>query len=136
MNWLWYILSGLCAGVAAGMGMGGGTLLIPVLTLALGLPQHAAQGVNVLAFLPAAVAALVIHAKAGRLHLRACLPIIFAGALGALAASFLAGRIDAPWLRRMFGGFLILLACLRAFGKRLKNNRNVIENTHLKSQKF
>ena len=67
MNWLWYILSGLCAGVAAGMGMGGGTLLIPVLTLALGLPQHAAQGVNVLAFLPAAVAALVIHAKAGRL---------------------------------------------------------------------
>ena len=98
MNWLWYILSGLCAGVAAGMGMGGGTLLIPVLTLALGLPQHAAQGVNVLA----------------------CLPIIFAGALGALAASFLAGRIDAPWLRRMFGGFLILLACLRAFGKRLK----------------
>ena len=103
MNWLWYILSGLCAGVAAGMGMGGGTLLIPVL-----------------AFLPAAVAALVIHAKAGRLHLRACLPIIFAGALGALAASFLAGRIDAPWLRRMFGGFLILLACLRAFGKRLK----------------
>ena len=120
MNWLWYILSGLCAGVAAGMGMGGGTLLIPVLTLALGLPQHAAQGVNVLAFLPAAVAALVIPAKAGRLHLRACLPIIFAGALGALAASFLAGRIDAPWLRRMFGGFLILLACLRAFGKRLK----------------
>ena len=71
MNWLWYILSGLCAGVAAGMGMGGGTLLIPVLTLALGLPQHAAQGVNVLAFLPAAVAALVIHAKAGRLHLPA-----------------------------------------------------------------
>ena len=30
MNWLWYIFSGLCAGVAAGMGMGGGTLLIPV----------------------------------------------------------------------------------------------------------
>ena len=100
MNWLWYILSGLCAGVAAGMGMGGGTLLIPVLTLALGLPQHAAQGVNVLAFLPAAVAALVIHAKAGRLHLRACLPIIFAGALGALAASFLPEDV-----RRIFNPF-------------------------------
>lgn len=119
MSWLWYILAGLGAGVAAGMGMGGGTLLIPVLTLALGLQQHAAQGVNVLSFLPAAVAALIIHAKAGRLQLRACLPVILAGAVGALGASFLAGALSAPWLRRMFGGFLILLACMRIFGKKL-----------------
>ena len=97
MNWIWYIITGLCAGIVAGMGMGGGTLLIPVLTLALGLEQHAAQGVNVIAFLPAAVAALVVHAKAGRLQLRACVPIILAGALacwrlpglGACSAFFL-----------------------------------------------
>lgn len=120
MNWIWYIITGLCAGIVAGMGMGGGTLLIPVLTLALGLEQHAAQGVNVIAFLPAAVAALVVHAKAGRLQLRACVPIILAGALGALGASLLAGVLEAPWLRRMFGVFLVLLACLRVFGKRLK----------------
>lgn len=120
MSWLWYVLAGLSAGVTAGMGMGGGTLLIPVLTLALGMPQHAAQGVNVLAFLPAAAAALVIHAKAGRLRFRTCFPIILAGAVGALGASLLSGMLEAPWLRRMFGGFLILLACLRMFGKRLK----------------
>lgn len=120
MNWIWYIITGLCAGIVAGMGMGGGTLLIPVLTLALGLEQHAAQGVNVIAFLPAAVAALVVHAKAGRLQLRACVPIILAGALGALGASLLAGVLEAPWLRRMFGVFLVLLACLRVFGKKLK----------------
>ena len=120
MNWIWYIITGLCAGIVAGMGMGGGTLLIPVLTLALGLEQHAAQGVNVIAFLPAAVAALVVHAKAGRLQQRACVPIILAGALGALGASLLAGVLEAPWLRRMFGVFLVLLACLRVFGKKLK----------------
>lgn len=116
MNWLWYILSGLCAGVAAGMGMGGGTLLIPVLTLALGLPQHAAQGVNVLAFLPAAVAALVIHAKAGRLHLRACLPIIFAGRWALSPHPSLRAGLThhgSGGCRRIFN----LLACLRAFGK-------------------
>ena len=39
MNGLWYALSGLAAGVLAGMGMGGGTLLIPLLTLALGVGQ-------------------------------------------------------------------------------------------------
>ena len=120
MSWLWYILAGLLSGVAAGMGMGGGTLLIPVLTLALGLSQHAAQGVNVLAFLPAAVGALIIHAKAGRLKLKECLPVIAGGAICALGASFAAGAVSAPWLRRMFGVFLIGLAILRAFGKEIK----------------
>ncbi|MBQ6692552.1 MAG: sulfite exporter TauE/SafE family protein, partial [Clostridia bacterium] len=57
MRGLLLILTGFLAGVAAGMGMGGGTLLIPALTLLLGVPQHMAQGVNVAAFLPAAAAA-------------------------------------------------------------------------------
>ena len=45
------------AGVISGMGMGGGTLLIPALTLLMGIPQRQAQGVNMLSFLPAAAAA-------------------------------------------------------------------------------
>lgn len=57
VNGLWYALSGLAAGVLAGMGMGGGTLLIPLLTLALGVGQQEAQGVNMLAFLPGAILA-------------------------------------------------------------------------------
>lgn len=120
MRGLLLILTGLLAGVAAGMGMGGGTLLIPALTLLLGVPQHMAQGVNVAAFLPAAAAALYIHAKAGRLHLRECLPIIAAGGIGALALSLLAENISAPWLRRLFGIFLLALALNRTFGKKTK----------------
>jgi uncharacterized membrane protein YfcA len=66
MNWLIYIAFGLLSGVAAGMGMGGGTILIPALTLFISLDQHAAQGVNMLAFLPAAAAALLsIKKRAG-----------------------------------------------------------------------
>ncbi|MBE5785316.1 MAG: sulfite exporter TauE/SafE family protein [Clostridiales bacterium] len=120
MKGIFFILAGFFAGIAAGMGMGGGTLLIPALTLLLGVPQHAAQGVNVIAFLPAAAAALYVHAKAGRLRLRECLPIIAAGGVGALALSLLAGEVSAPWLRRLFGLFLIALALCRAFGKKIK----------------
>ena len=57
MNWLIFIIFGFLSGIVAGMGMGGGTILIPALTLILALDQHAAQGVNMLAFLPAAVVA-------------------------------------------------------------------------------
>ena len=70
MNGLWYALSGLAAGVLAGMGMGGGTLLIPLLTLALGVGQQEAQGVNMLAFLPGAILALWVHKRAGRVSFK------------------------------------------------------------------
>ena len=39
MKWLWFLLAGLLGGVLAGMGMGGGTLTIPLLVLALGVDQ-------------------------------------------------------------------------------------------------
>lgn len=120
MKEMFFALAGFLAGMAAGMGMGGGTLLIPALTLLFGLPQHAAQGINVLAFLPAAAAALVIHAKAGRLSLRGCVPVIAAGSAGALLLSLLAGRFEAALLRRFFGIFLLFLAIFRACGMHVK----------------
>lgn len=113
-----YLLFGLLSGVIAGMGMGGGTLLIPALTLLCGVAQHDAQGVNTLAFLPAAVAALYIHKKAGRLDLKACLPLIIAGTLGAAAGALLAQNIDAPWLRKLFGAFLLFLSIVQFKGKK------------------
>jgi uncharacterized membrane protein YfcA len=36
---VWFIIAGLASGVVAGMGMGGGTLLIPILTLLLNVSQ-------------------------------------------------------------------------------------------------
>lgn len=113
MNWLVFILAGFLSGVAAGMGMGGGTILIPALTLILSLDQHAAQGVNMLAFLPAAAAALFIHKKEGRLEGKERVPLIIAGVAGALIGAFAAGYISSPWLRRMFGVFLLGLSVMQ-----------------------
>ena len=49
MAFLLLALCGFAGGLLGGMGMGGGTALIPLLTLA-GVPQAAAQGVNLLSF--------------------------------------------------------------------------------------
>ncbi len=125
MSVLIYILAGLGSGVIAGMGMGGGTLLIPALTLLLSVDQHAAQGVNMLAFIPAAVAALIIHYRAGRLRLKESLPIMIAGLAGAAGGALLAVWISGQWLRRMFGVFLIALSIVQWIGgeKREKEGR-------------
>ena len=102
-----YILSGLSAGVLAGMGMGGGTVLIPMLTLLAGVSQHSAQNINMLAFLPAAAVAVFLHRREGRLHLARCVPIFLGGAVGAVCGSFLAMLFSGEWLGRIFGFFLM-----------------------------
>jgi uncharacterized membrane protein YfcA len=113
MNAIWYILAGLFSGIIAGMGMGGGTLLIPVLTLLLGMGQYAAQGVNMLAFLPAAAAALYIHIRAGRVNIKRSLPILAGGIAGAALGALAARWLQADMLKRAFGVFLILLGLLQ-----------------------
>lgn len=127
MNWIAYILIGLCAGVIAGMGMGGGILLIPGLTLIMGVGQHAAQGVNTLAFIPAALAALAVHKKAGRLNIKLMLPLMLAGALAAGGGALIAGAISAPWLKRSFGAGLVLLADVRTVSMIVKRKKQKAE---------
>ncbi len=67
MSFYLYFLCGILGGVLGGMGMGGGTVLIPLLTIFCGVEQGAAQGVNLLSFLPMSLLALTVHAKNGLL---------------------------------------------------------------------
>ena len=56
-----YVLFGFIAGIFGGLGMGGGTLLIPLLTIFLGLDQKLCQGINLVSFLVKALVSLIIH---------------------------------------------------------------------------
>jgi len=110
---MWFIISGVLFGIIGGVGMGGGIVLIPVLTLFLGLSQHAAQGANLLAFLPMALCALILHAKNKRIRVKTGLIMCLSGLIGAIGGAMLVNLIPSDILRRLFGGFLILLAVYR-----------------------
>ena len=110
MNWLWYVLVGLLAGVISGMGIGGGAILIPALTIFLGLGQQQAQHINLLYFIPTAILAIRIHKKNGNIEKSGLLPLILWGALGAVTGALIAVRIDANYLRKGFAIFLLLMA--------------------------
>lgn len=92
------------------MGMGGGTLLIPLLTFFLSVEQVQAQAVNLLVFLPMAFIALWIHFRNKMVETKGTLWIIIPGVLSTILFSYLASLIDGNILRRCFGGFLILMA--------------------------
>ncbi len=110
-------LTGLASGIITGMGIGGGTILIPALALVSSLTQQQLQGVNLVVFLPAALAALVIHRKKGSVDTGQAKPLILFGLIGAAAGAFLALRLDPSLLRKFFALFLLLIGCFELFRK-------------------
>lgn len=103
-------LCGILGGVLGGMGMGGGTALIPLLTILCGVEQSAAQGINLLSFLPMAALALSIHAKNGLLEKQGILPMILPALLFSVLGSLLAAYLPQEALRKGFGVFLVILS--------------------------
>lgn len=97
------LLAGVGCGVLSAWGIGGGTLLLLVMTLFFGVDQAAAQGINLLYFLPTAAMGLIWHRQNGLLDkvvLRRTVPWALATAL------------DVTLLRRPFGLFLLAAAVL------------------------
>ena len=108
----------LCCGIISAWGVGGGTLLLLVMTLFLGVEQETARGINLLFFLPTAASALVCHIKNDFVDgptVKAAVPFaLAAAAAGAWAASALPDGA----LRKPFGIYLLLSAASLLAGKK------------------
>ena len=114
---VWAAAAGLVCGVLSGWGIGGGSLLMVWMTAVLSMDQRAAQSVNLLYFLPTAAAALLLHAKNRMVEWKAVLPAAAAGCATAALAAWLAAGLETELLRRLFGGFLILVGLSEIFLK-------------------
>ena len=108
-------ISGFFSGIISGMGIGGGTVLIPALTMLLDINQHVAQGVNLLFFIPTAIISLIVHKKNGNLEYKTAIPLMLWGLLGASCGSFLALKLKPELLRRIFGIFLFAMGGYEIF---------------------
>ena len=92
-----------------GMGMGGGTVLIPALTIFFGVEQHAAQAANLIAFIPMALFSLKMHQKQGLLKTEGVVSIVIPALITSVATAFLTSLLPGEVLGKLFGAFLILL---------------------------
>ncbi len=107
---MWGVMAiGFFAGIISGMGIGGGTILIPALLFLTELNQQQAQGVNLIYFIPTALIALMTHRKNGTLDLRTAKPLALFGLIGAAAGAFLAVALASELLQKLFGAFLLLM---------------------------
>ena len=118
-DYIKFVLIGLSGGLLGGMGMGGGTVLIPLLAIFTKVGQKASQAINLISFIPMAVVALYFHFKNGLVRKDGLLLIIIPACVFAVLGSILLVFINAKLLKRIFGGFLIALSILQFFADKI-----------------
>jgi len=106
------IILGFFSGIIGGMGMGGGTILIPALILFAHIDPKIAQSINLLSSIPMTIFALIIHIKNKNVILKLVVPIASFGVLGAICGSFLATYLSSEILKKIFGVFLLVIGIL------------------------
>jgi uncharacterized membrane protein YfcA len=92
--------------ILSGLGVGSGGLLVIWLTLALGVDAQMARGLNLLFFVFSAGTALIVHAIKGRIKPTLALFLSLFACLGTLAGTYIGLRVDAYWLKKIFGVML------------------------------
>lgn len=95
-------------GFLAGVGVGGGSLLIMWLTLILQMPYPQARILNLLFFLPSALVASIFRWRQGALEIKKILPAILAGLIAAAGFSLLSNHVDVALLKKAFGVLLLI----------------------------
>ena len=105
------ILIGAIGGVLSGaFGVGGGIIMVPLLTTVAGLDHRRASATSLVAIIPAALVGTVTYGLAGHLDLIAVLLIAIGGVAGTFIGTRLLRRLSIRWLRWLFIGLLLLVA--------------------------
>ena len=94
-------------GFLAGIGVGGGSLLMLWLTLLVGMEQTQARFLNLLFFIPSALVACLFRWKQGSLHFRKIYPAIISGCVAAVIGSWLSQQLETERIKEIFGVLLI-----------------------------
>jgi len=110
-------IAGILISALAGLGVGGGGLLVIYLTMVKDVSQIEAQGINLLFFVLAGASSLIIHIKKRKLDLKNIIVMIIFGSVGALTGSLIANFTDGEIIKKIFGGFLLLSGLIELFSK-------------------
>ena len=119
------IIFGLISGIVTGLGMGGGTILILLLSLFKGVEQHIAQATNLVFFIPTAIAAIIMNLKHKNIDIKLAINISFFGIIGAIVGAIISNNINSENLRKYFAIFIFIIALHEVYElyKEYKNKR-------------
>ena len=117
MDIILLVAIGILSGIISGMGIGGGAILIPALTIFFGQSQHAAQNINLIYFIPTAAFAVFTHKRNGLIEKQILPKIILGGLFGAIIGSVIAINLSSNILKQIFAVFLLIAGVAELFKK-------------------
>ena len=98
------------------VGIGGGVLLVPLLSLLFGFSQHKAQGTSLIALIPpTGLLAFLAYWKAGYVDLHTGLLLIPGVFIGGILGGMMARRLNARRMAEVFAGLMMLLGGWQVF---------------------
>lgn len=115
-----FIASLAAGGFGAVVGVGGGLVLVPVLSVGLGVPLHNAIAASLLGVICVSTTASASFLRSGLADRRLGLRLLGATAFGGIIGGFIAGLLDARFLAGVFGVVLVLVAVQMLRGQRGK----------------
>ena len=110
---IYLIIAGVVSGIISGMGIGGGIILIPVLTIFLGFDQKIAQGITLLYFIPTAVFALIVHIKNKNVDFKVAFKIASTGVISAGIGAYCIKFLSTHILGKIFALFLLIVGIMQ-----------------------
>lgn len=117
MSGVWVALVSFFAAVLSALGMGGGGILLLYLTAYAGIEQQTAQGINLVFFIPVAAVALLIHQRNRLIRWGMVWRCVLVGLCGVWIGTRLALALEPQLLRRLFGGFLLVIGVRELLAK-------------------
>jgi len=102
-------LTGLISGIVSGTGMGGGTILILILSFFMGVNQHTAQATNLVFFIPTSISAILVSIKEKLIDWNIGITVAISGVVGAIIGAKISVNMDVNMLKKYFGIFLSLI---------------------------
>ena len=123
------VFVGSVLGFLAGLGVGGGSLLILWLTSVLSIPYPQARIMNLLFFLPCALTASLFRLKKGTLSIKKILPAIVAGCISAVLLYRAGAALDMEWIKKGFG-ILLVITGVRELCYRPRKSQQMVHRKH------
>ena len=110
---LYYLIIGMIGGLMSGLlGIGGGTVMVPLMVLWLGSMQREAHALSLAAIIPISLVAVLVYGQAGKVDPLAAIALTIGAIFGARMGAGLLARTDERPLKFAFGFFLLIAAVL------------------------
>ena len=116
---------GILAGILTNIGLGGGSILILLLTLFTNTPLREAQSANLLCFIPAAIISILSNSKSHLINYKNSIFFILFGCVGSIVGFLISKKLSVTFLKKVFAVFLLIICFFEIYSyykKYIKGN--------------